>query len=150
VLLTLAEAQARYGAIVNGVWADETKWCVPYSIPEGITLLNCAGTVQKHIYCNRDMLVSLAQVFQNVIHRVLADELKTFDGCYEIRDVRGEPGKVSTHSYALALDFNAATNKLGCQPAMSPALVACFTDVGFKWGGEFARQDGMHFQFADW
>lgn len=148
--ISLADAQARYGLIQNGVWADESKWCFSYAIPAGISLVSCDGGVQKHIYCNKDMVFALDRAFQNVLSRGLASQLKTFDGCLMVRDVRGEPGKVSTHSYALAIDLNAATNQLGATPMMSPELVACFTDAGFLWGGTFSRKDGMHFQFAAW
>jgi len=146
--ISLADAQARYGIIQNGVWADEAKWCFSYVIPAGISLINCDGGIQKHIYCNKDMVFALDRAFKNVLTRGLSGQLKTFDGCLMVRDVRGEPGKVSAHAYALAIDLNAATNGLGKKPMMSPELVACFTEVGFAWGGNFSRLDGMHYSFC--
>lgn len=146
---SLAGAQARYGAIVNGRWADEAKWCLLMPAPAALKWINSAtkGPV-THIYLNKDMLAALNLAFQNIIDRNLVDELKTFDGCFEIRDVRAEPGHPSCHSYGLAIDINAATNKLGEAPTMNPRLVTCFVDAGFDWGGNFHRKDGMHFSYA--
>lgn len=146
--LTLTEAQARYGSIQNGVWSDETKWCVLYPLPDVIKLTNSQGGTQKHIYCNRDMLPALDRALKNAVARGVSSELKVFGGCFMVRDVRGEPGKPSCHSVACAVDFNPEENPLGAEPKMSPELVQCFKDEGFAWGGDFARKDGMHFSYA--
>lgn len=149
IATTLEKAIDRYGAIVDGKWGKETRWCSLMPIPTGFeTWLNLAGSPVKHIYCNNDMQPALWQALCNVRDRGLATQLKTFDGCFFIRDVRGDPGKPSTHSYALAIDLNAAENELGCKPTITPELAACFTDAGFAWGASFSRCDGMHFSFA--
>jgi hypothetical protein len=53
---------------------------------------------------------------------------------------------LSTHSWGMAIDLNASWNKLGAIPTLSREFVNCFKKEGFKWGGEFSRKDGMHFQ----
>lgn len=147
--LSLTDCIAKYGPIVNGVWGNESKWCIKLFTPKGLTWVNSlTGAVADHIYCNRDMATALQQALQNVIDRGIVAELKTFDGCFMVRDVRGEPGKPSTHGYACAIDINAKENRLGEQPTLSNALVKCFTDAGFSWGGNFHRLDGMHFSYA--
>lgn len=146
--ITLTDAQNRYGPLGSGVWPAEVQWCSSYLIPTALNLINSLGTRQMHVYCNKDMEPALDQAFQNVIARGLAAELETFDGCFMVRDVRAEPGKPSCHSYALAIDLNAAKNPLGGEPTFSDALVKCFTDAGFSWGGNFTRKDGMHFSYA--
>jgi hypothetical protein len=55
---------------------------------------------------------------------------------------------MSLHSWGLAIDINAATNRFGGKPTMSAELVKCFTDAGFDWGGVWSNPDGMHFQLA--
>jgi hypothetical protein len=153
VLLTLAEAEARYGRIENGVWPDEGKWCSIFQVPDDVAevLINAAtGLPTHHIYCNVDIQGPLSRVFQKVVMRGLLSELQSFDGCFMIRDIRGLPGQVSTHAYALAVDINASVNQLGKPPTMSPDIVKCFEEEGFIWGGDFRRRDGMHFQFANW
>lgn len=150
---TFKEAESRYGKIINGKWADESKWLALLDIPERIALgwINTAtGKPTFRIYCNRDMWEPLLLALQYIDQRGLLYELKTFDGCYMIRNVRGYLNAPSTHSYALAIDLNAATNALGALPSLSQEFVKCFTDAGFVWGGNFKRCDAMHFQVADW
>ena len=75
------------------------------------------------------------------------NELKTFDGCFNIRKKRGL-GSMSLHAWGLAIDVNAAWNGLNVTPVLSAGFVKCFTDAGFEWGGTWTRKDGMHFQLS--
>lgn len=105
------------------------------------------GVIPKRLYCNKDIVVPLSHAFQNLINRGLVSELKTFDGCFNIRKQRGAQSQ-SLHSWGVAIDVNAAWNGLGKQPVLTPGFVACFTDAGFDWGGTWKRLDGMHFQLS--
>lgn len=148
--MTLKDAQSRYGVIVNNVWKDELKWMIVHPIPVFVT--NWCNVVTKKplkkIYINKDIAKNLDQALVNLRDRNLLTELKTFDGCFSIRDVRAVPGSPSTHSYGLAIDINAKENGLGCVPKLSDEFVKCFTDAGWTWGGNFKRKDGMHFSKA--
>ncbi|TAN51566.1 MAG: M15 family peptidase [Methylococcaceae bacterium] len=106
-----------------------------------------AGKLPAKIYCNRDLIGPLEAAFGNVIERGLIDEIDSWDGCFNIRKKRGGTTH-SLHSWGIAFDINAAGNAFGKPPTMSPALVACFTDAGFDWGGNWSKPDGMHFQLA--
>lgn len=106
------------------------------------------GAIPKRIYCNKYLRTPLLQAFQNIVDRKLQDQVKTWDGCFQIRKQRGSLWTASLHSWGLAIDLNAAWNGLGKKPTMSPELVKCFTDAGFEWGGNWKRPDGMHFQLA--
>jgi hypothetical protein len=80
----------------------------------------------------------------------MSGELETMDGCFNIRMVRGD-FVMSAHSYGLAIDINAAKNKLGQTSGGFfdlPEFVKCFKDQGFDWGGEFTRPDPMHFSYC--
>ena len=120
------------------------KHMVLYDIPAHMEL----GAIPKRVYCNRLLMPLLNQAFLNIIERDLVDEVKTWDGCFHIRKQRGSLLSLSLHSWGLAIDINASWNRLGQKPTMSPALVKCFTDAGFEWGGNWKRPDGMHFQIA--
>jgi hypothetical protein len=149
--MTESEAKAKYGEIVDHKWANEAKWMTVFRVPAEISpqWINAAtGQPTGKIYCNKDMVAALGTALANIKDRGLLTELSTFDGGFNIRDVRGAPGHLSWHSYGLAIDLNAATNGLNKEPTLSAEFVACFTDAGFVWGGNFSRKDGMHFQFA--
>ncbi|WP_167597688.1 M15 family metallopeptidase [Leeuwenhoekiella sp. ZYFB001] len=121
----------------------ERKWLTLWDVPDAIN--RELPVIPNKIYCNRDLIAPLENAFWNIISNCLQDEVKTWDGCFNVRLVRG--GKTwSLHSWAIAIDINAAWNGLGKEPQMSKELVKCFTDAGFDWGGTWTRKDGMHFQ----
>ena len=103
------------------------------------------GVIPKKIYCSKYLIDPLTQAFKNVIQNGLQQELKTWDGCFNIRTKRGT-ASMSLHSWGLAIDINAHENQFGKVPTISKQLVKCFTDAGFDWGGEWSKPDGMHFQ----
>jgi len=116
-----------------------TVWDVPTELEY--------GAIPRKIYCNRDLVVPLSGAFTNVVRRGLVAEIRTWDGCFNIRRKRGATSS-SLHSWGIAIDINAAWNGFGKTPTMSPELVKCFTDAGFDWGGTWKKPDGMHFQLA--
>lgn len=149
--LSLIQIQAKYGKIENGIWADETKYCGLVHIPDDISkgwINSATGLPTTHVYCNSDFGEVLFKCLSNVESRNLLSELKTFDGCFCIRDIRAVPGKPSMHSWGCAIDINASENQLGHPTSFSPEFIACFTDEGLTWGGRFKRTDPMHFSFG--
>ena len=136
-MVTSAQCLKKYG--------DPTKesnmilWDVPTELEIGV--------IPKRLYCNKDLVAPLTQAFKNLIATGKVSELKTWDGCFCIRNKRGL-GSMSLHSWGLAIDVNAAWNQLNMTPTLSPEFVKCFTDAGFDWGGTWERKDGMHFQLA--
>ena len=102
-------------------------------------------TAPKKVWCNKDMAVPLVNALSSVKFRGLSHELKTWDGCFNIRKKRGLTS-MSLHSWGIAVDINAFENGLGLEPKLSAEFVKCFTDNGFDWGGTWRRKDGMHFQ----
>jgi len=149
--ITVEQAIQLYGPIHNGKWELEVKHMVVFGLDlsDGFPWKNIAtGGPVSHIYMNRDMTSPFIQACKNLKETGCYSELKTFDGCFMVRDVRGIPGSPSAHSYGLAIDLNAKDNGLAVKPKLSPEFVKCFTDAGFDWGGDFHRLDGMHFSFA--
>jgi hypothetical protein len=105
------------------------------------------GVIPKKIYCNKDLIKPLEQAFRNLIDTGRVNELKTWDGCFNIRKMRGLQS-MSLHSWGVAVDMNAFENGLNQTPKLSAEFVKCFTDAGFDWGGTWKRKDGMHFQLS--
>lgn len=147
--ISLLQAQAKYGEIHNGVWGGESRFCKLLELPAGLDFPNWLNSVTgftvSHIYCNKDFAPHLLAALSNIKNASLDSELMTFDGCFEIRDVRAAPGTVSCHSYAMAIDINAYENQMGHPTSFSPEFLKCWADAGFTWGGNFRRTDPMHF-----
>lgn len=136
-MVTSAQALKKYGDPTKE--NNMTLWDIPTNLEVGV--------IPKRLYCNRDMIAPLTQAFTNLINTGKVAELKTWDGCFNIRRKRGL-SSMSLHSWGIAIDVNAAWNGLGKDPVLSPEFVKCFTDAGFDWGGTWTRKDGMHFQLT--
>ncbi len=81
--------------------------------------------------------------------------VKSWDGSFVPRFVRGSRATLSNHCFGGAFDINASFNALGTRPALVGRagsvrlLVPIANELGFFWGGHYAgRSDGMHFEVA--
>lgn len=137
-MVTPQMALAKYGA------PEKEKSMVLWDVPAELEI----GAIPKRLYCNKDIVQPLSKAFKALIDTGYVKELKTFDGCFNIRYQRGSRTAASLHSWGIAIDVNAAWNGLGKEPQLSAGFVKCFTDNGFDWGGTWKRKDGMHFQLA--
>ena len=134
-MVTSAQALKKYGDPTKE--SGMTLWDVPKELEIGV--------LPKRLYCNKDMILPLTKAFRNLISTGCVKELKTWDGCFNIRKKRGL-GSMSLHSWGIAIDVNAAWNGLNKEPQLSKEFVNCFILAGFDWGGTWTRKDGMHFQ----
>jgi hypothetical protein len=149
--LTFKEAEQRYGKIINNKWPDEVKWCVIYKTPKWFSdqVINSATNKPcTKIYMNKDMVPMFEKALKLLVDRSLTQELKTMDGCFMIRSIRGMTSKVSAHSYAIAIDLNAKENPLGGPVKFSNEFLQCFKEAGFTLGADFSRLDGQHFSLG--
>jgi len=109
------------------------------------------------IYGNYIMAGPLKKAFRALIDRDLIQELKTFDGCFNIRPMKSSVSTPSVHSWGLAIDLNAQTNPFSRTRLITDLpdeFVLCFLQAGFEWGGMWRScKDPMHFQLpwtTDW
>jgi hypothetical protein len=137
-MVTPAMALVKYGA------PEREKNMILWDIPDHLEV----GVIPKKLYCNKDLVEPLQAAICQLIDTGYIKELKTWDGCFNIRKQRGSLSKLSLHSWGIAIDVNAAWNGLGKQPTLSKGFVKCFTDNGFTWGGNWKRLDGMHFELS--
>lgn len=154
----IAECVDRYGPIQFGpdkrfYWPAAENWVKACYLPREVShFLKSAITRQpvERIFCNKDIHEPLLAVMDNLITSGCHKELKTFDGCYNVRYVRGSDQVFSFHSWGLAIDLNAKDNPLGAvQHGWSDAFIRCWADIGWVWGGDFrTRRDPMHFQWV--
>lgn len=159
-MITAQQCYSKFGDPASkAMWS---KWLVMWDVPAELEI----GVIPKRVYCHKLLIAPLSQAFRNLIDRGYVKELKTWDGCYFFRPVRGYEKKyqaavkvgntalaisyLSIHSWATAVDVNASWNQIGQVPKLSKGFVKCFTDAGFNWGGNFKnRLDGMHFELAN-
>jgi len=134
-MVTSAQCLKKYGD------PNLQKSLVLFDVPTELEI----GLIPKRIYCNKDIVAPLTQAFKNLIATGHVKEIKTWDGCFNIRKKRGLTS-MSLHSWGIAVDINAFENGLGKTPKLSSGFVKCFTDAAFDWGGTWTRKDGMHFQ----
>ena len=115
------------------------------------------GVIPKRLYCNKDMITPLSKAFHNLITTNYIKELKTFDGCFNIRKKRGL-NSMSLHSWGIAIDVNSWSNPIGLDreqirarrlTPFSEEFLQCFRDAGFDCGADWEdRPDFMHFQLS--
>jgi hypothetical protein len=104
------------------------------------------------IYGHKLLESPLKKAFELLRGQGLIGELRTYDGCFNIRKMTS--GKsYSVHSWGLAVDFNAALNPYGGDIDFSDDFILCFAKAGFEAGALWSTPDGMHFQIPwtqDW
>jgi hypothetical protein len=104
---------------------------------------------------NRKGQGQLLALWKDWAENGLLDRIKTFDGGFSPRFMRGSNDTLSRHAWGAAFDINAKWNPLKAEPALVGEegcvreLVTIANKHGFYWGGHFrTRQDGMHFEIA--
>lgn len=110
----------------------------------------------QSIFINKDFKELLYGAFKKLEAAGLHVEIKTYNGCYSDRDVRGSTS-TSLHAWAAALDLNAKTNGMvvGPTPAQrkgswSDAFISVMKEAGVFFGGDFhVRADPMHWALLD-
>ena len=120
---------------------NESKFMTMFNVPENLRI----KTIPKAIYCNKLLIEPLSEALGKIIKLGIQEDIKTWDGCFNIRSKRNAR-TMSLHSWGVAIDINAAWNRLGARPKISNSLVTCFKSSGFDWGGDWSAPDGMHFQ----
>ena len=134
-MLTDKDCMKKYGDPVSET--NLILWDVPAELEIGV--------IPKRLYCNKDIIQPLTKVFRLLIRTGFVDEIKTWNGCFNLRN-KTKGKSPSLHSWAVAIDINAAWNGYGKVPKLSQDLVKCFDTCGFDWGGLWKIPDGMHFQ----
>jgi len=145
--LTGGEAAEDLGAFSYRYFADGTiepdaRWVRDNIRTEQVPVLG-------RVTCHRLMLPQLRGALQEVQDAGLAGTLKTYDGCYVPRFIERNPERsISLHTWGIAIDLDAATNYRGIRGTMDPRVVAIFKRWGFRWGGDWAYTDPMHFELG--
>lgn len=122
------------------------EWCFIWDVKSDFSWFPVG-----HFLVNKDFKRVLYDAFATLEAKGIHTEIKTFDGCYNDRSVRGS-GAVSLHAWAAACDLNAATNGMVVNPTpaqrkgtWSDKFIATMNGAGLFFGGDFKkRADPMH------
>ncbi|HYQ42433.1 MAG TPA: M15 family metallopeptidase [Polyangiaceae bacterium] len=135
---------------ITSNWIAENIVSVEIPQLKGVSGAPGNGVVQFHQRV-APRAVALFQAWENAGLRGL---ILSYAGSFVPRFIRGSRSILSQHAFGSAFDINAQWNGFGATPAALGArgsvraLVPIANELGFYWGGHFARRDGMHFEIG--
>lgn len=103
------------------------------------------------VTCHRGMFPQLRHALDEIQAEGLAFTIDAgdFGGCYSGRFIDSNPGgRLSHHSWGIAIDLNVGENRPGTRSDQDPRLVRIMERNGFTWGGRWLVPDGMHFEWV--
>ena len=133
----------RYGDPRVRGW--EEQWMTLWTIREEFPWFP-----KDKIYVHKDFQPVLTCAFAALINNGCYREIRTFDGCFNIRHVRGGYSVLSIHSWGAAIDLNARDNPIATSGKWSKGFIDTMTGnhiyCGQNWNG---RKDPMHFAMVN-
>ncbi|MDQ3916583.1 MAG: M15 family metallopeptidase [Actinomycetota bacterium] len=105
-----------------------------------------------HVTCHRSLFPQLRRALRRVASSNLsfAVDATDFGGCYSARFINRDPeGRISHHSWGIAVDVNVGENAYGTKADQDMRLVRIMEQAGFTWGGRWVVPDGMHFEWNE-
>ncbi len=143
-------APGRDEIVILGNWVKQNIVTVTVPQLKGMKGAPKSGRIEVH----RLAAAQIAHLFELWEQDGLLGLVKTWDGSFVPRFVRGSLTTLSNHAWGSAFDVNAEWNKRGTIPALRSQpgsvreLVPRAIELGLYWGGHFTRRDGMHFEVA--
>ena len=130
----------------DGTIAVERPW-------ERRNIVTATVPLLPPVTCHRALLPQLRGALRELIARGLGHTVDgaQFAGCYTPRFIDRDPdGRLSHHSWGIAVDLNAGENTFGGDSRQNDELVEVMTSWGFTWGGGWLVPDPMHFEWLRW
>lgn len=104
------------------------------------------------VTCHRALFPQLRRALRRAVATNLsfAVDAGDFGGCYSPRFINRNPsGRLSHHSWGIAVDVNVTENAYGTKADQDLRLVRIMEGAGFTWGGRWVVPDGMHFEWSE-
>jgi hypothetical protein len=118
---------------------------------ENVNILTSRVPVLGEVTCHRAMFAQLRRAMREIGERGLSFVVNKsqYGGCFGPRFISRDPrGRLSHHSWGIAIDMNVAENPFGTKADQDQRLVEAMERAGFTWGGRWLVPDGMHFEWA--
>lgn len=104
----------------------------------------------EHMLVHKHFRTALDAAFRDLEMLDLHTEIKSFDGAFRIRKVRGSSTVLSIHSWGFAIDLNAALNPLASDGTWTEAFLRVMNKHGIYCGQQWpGRKDPMHFALVN-
>ena len=105
---------------------------------------------KEKLFLHKDFQPLLRNAFAALEKAGLHTEIKSCEGTFNIRRVRGSYSQLSVHSWGAAIDLNAKENPMGSVGKWSPKFLLTMVEnkvfCGQLWVG---RKDPMHFAMVN-
>lgn len=128
----------------DGRIAIESRW-------QNENIRRASVPILGSVVCHRGVIPQLRRAFRTVRERGLGFLIDgaQYGGCFGPRFIGRDPrGRLSHHSWGIAIDINVADNAFGTKGDQDPRLVELMEEAGFTWGGRWLVTDAMHFEWA--
>jgi len=133
----------RYGDPRSPGW--QNKWMELWEVKKDFPWFP-----KRNVFIHKEFKPKLHDALKELEQKGLHKEIKTFDGCFGIRTVRGSKTALSVHSWGCAIDMNAAENGLGTAGKWSTAFLEIMLLNGIFCGQNWVgRKDPMHFSMVN-
>jgi hypothetical protein len=133
----------RYGDPREIGW--DTKWITEWHVHQKFPWFPVSNIlVHKHFW------PMLEKAFGSLEKAGLHTQIRTFNGCFEIRKIRGSKSVLSVHSWGAAIDLNARLNPLGSFGTWDKKFLDIMTKQDIICGQNWdCRKDPMHFSMVN-
>jgi hypothetical protein len=133
----------RYGDPRVTGW--ENKWITCWDVRERFPWFP-----KKDIEIHKHFKPMLESAFRDLVLFDLYREIKTFDGCFKLRNITGSKSVLSLHAWGAAIDLNANENVHGSVGKWSPEFIQIMVNNGIYCGQNWiGRKDPMHFAMVN-
>lgn len=115
-------------------------------------ILTANVPVLGEVTCHRAMIPQLRSALTELERNGLSHTIDTseYGGCFSPRFIGMEPkGRLSHHTWGIAIDLNVADNAFATKSDQDPRLVEIMERHGFTWGGRWLVPDAMHFEWVE-
>lgn len=133
----------RYGDPREAGW--ENKWITNWNVHERFPWFP-----KKDIQVHKHFKPMLENAFKDLVLYDLYTEIKTFDGGYKVRNIKGSKSVLSLHAWGASIDMNALDNPHGATGRWSEQFLQIMVNNGIFCGQNWiGRKDPMHFAMVN-